>query len=133
VRLVGYVRVSTDEQSSNGSSLTVQADAIGQAARERGWQLVRVEEEVVSGGLPLARRPVLDGILRECEDGQADGLVVTSSTASLAASSRGLASSSVHSAVASTSSSSTRRSSWTRRTAGRWPGCSRSSHSSNAR
>jgi DNA invertase Pin-like site-specific DNA recombinase len=33
--------------------------------------------QVVSGGLAIKRRPGLDRVLRQCEDGHADGLVVT--------------------------------------------------------
>ena len=76
MRVVGYARVSTDEQAANGASLAVQAAAIRRTARERGWQLLSVERETASGGLPIARRPVLDRVLRECDDGH-DGIVVT--------------------------------------------------------
>jgi DNA invertase Pin-like site-specific DNA recombinase len=76
-KYIGYARVSTEDQRTNGASLDVQVAAIERTARERGWDLVHVESEVVSGGLPLARRPGLGHVLKECEDGRADGLLVT--------------------------------------------------------
>ena len=34
MKVVGYARVSTDEQATNGASLAVQVTAIGRTARE---------------------------------------------------------------------------------------------------
>ena len=54
---VGYVRVSTEEQSRGGISLDAQEQSIQAYAAMRGFHLIRTfREEGVSGGIPLARR-----------------------------------------------------------------------------
>ena len=72
-RVVGYVRTSTDDQR-NG--LAAQRAAIEQAATARGWQLVTILEEHVSGGKKAADRPSLAAALALIEAGGADALVV---------------------------------------------------------
>ena len=55
---VGYVRVSTDEQTKSGLSLESQRARIQAYADMRGLQLVElVTDASVSGGTPLAKRP----------------------------------------------------------------------------
>lgn len=55
---IGYVRVSTEEQSSEGVSLGAQEERIRAYATLRGLDLVEiVREEGVSGGKPLSVRP----------------------------------------------------------------------------
>jgi site-specific DNA recombinase len=50
-RVVGYCRVSTDNQREEGT-IELQRRAIREYAGERGWELVRIfEDEGVSGGL----------------------------------------------------------------------------------
>src|SRR5262245_7151876 len=52
LRVVGYCRVSTQEQGNNGGGLTAQRDAIERMAASRGWQPVAVMEDVgVSGAI----------------------------------------------------------------------------------
>jgi len=74
-RMVGYVRVSTDEQGRSGLGLEAQEAAIRAAAGERGWQLVALERDVASGG-SRRRRPGLELALERCRSGEASGLVV---------------------------------------------------------
>jgi DNA invertase Pin-like site-specific DNA recombinase len=55
---VGYIRVSTEEQSREGVSLDAQEASIRAYATMRGLHLIRIfREEGVSGGVPLAKRP----------------------------------------------------------------------------
>jgi site-specific DNA recombinase len=57
-KAVGYVRVSTEEQASQGLSIPAQEEAIVAYARMRGLELVEVIVDAgVSGGKPLGARP----------------------------------------------------------------------------
>jgi DNA invertase Pin-like site-specific DNA recombinase len=73
-RVIGYVRVSTEEQGSNGAGLDAQRQAILSECARRGWQLVRIEEDVLSG--KNMRRPGLLRALEACESGAVSGIVV---------------------------------------------------------
>ena len=58
MKVVGYIRVSTAEQASNGTSLDAQRSQIAGYAMMKGWQLGEVFVEAgVSGSTPLAERP----------------------------------------------------------------------------
>lgn len=73
-RMVGYVRVSTEDQGRSGLGLEAQEAAIRHAASERGWELVGIERDVASGG-SRRRRPGLAAALDRCRAGEVDGLV----------------------------------------------------------
>jgi DNA invertase Pin-like site-specific DNA recombinase len=49
VRVVGYVRVSTEEQGTTGASLAAQESMLREEARRRGWDLLAVYSDVASG------------------------------------------------------------------------------------
>ncbi|MCZ7587366.1 MAG: recombinase family protein [Gaiella sp.] len=74
MRVVGYIRVSTDEQASSGLGLAAQREAVEQEARRRGWTLVAVCEDRASGK-SLRRRPGLDEAISLIEHGEAEALV----------------------------------------------------------
>jgi DNA invertase Pin-like site-specific DNA recombinase len=73
-KVVGYVRVSTDERGANGVGLEAQRVAIEAECDRRGWQLVRIEEDVLSGR--HLNRPGLQRALDACRTGTVAGLVV---------------------------------------------------------
>jgi DNA invertase Pin-like site-specific DNA recombinase len=75
-RVIGYVRVSTDEQAISGLGLDAQRAAIEAAATARGWTIVGWTEDAgVSGGVLPTDRPGLGAaIVRLCR-GEADVLV----------------------------------------------------------
>ena len=73
-RVIGYVRVSTDEQGVSGAGLSAQREAIQAECDKRGWQLLAIEEDVLSGR--DLRRPGLTRALDACENHEADGIVV---------------------------------------------------------
>jgi DNA invertase Pin-like site-specific DNA recombinase len=75
VRVVAYVRVSTDEQADHGAGLEAQRAAIVRECERRGWQLVRIEEDAASGR-SMAGRPGLSAALEAVETGEADALIV---------------------------------------------------------
>jgi DNA invertase Pin-like site-specific DNA recombinase len=73
-KVVGYTRVSTEEQGANGVGLEAQRSAIAAECERRGWQLLRVEEDVLSG--KTLNRPGLKAALEACRSGEASGIVV---------------------------------------------------------
>jgi DNA invertase Pin-like site-specific DNA recombinase len=77
LKVVGYVRVSTDRQSEEGFGLTIQREAVCRWARRAGHRLVAVHaDEGVSGTLPAAARPGLTAALDMIRTGAADALVL---------------------------------------------------------
>jgi DNA invertase Pin-like site-specific DNA recombinase len=75
MRVVGYVRVSTDEQGVSGLGLEAQRAAIAAEYGRRGWELARVEEDV-AGGAKLDR-PGLNAAVEAVAGGDVDGLIVS--------------------------------------------------------
>ena len=73
--MVGYVRVSTDEQVGSGAGLQAQREAISRACSERGWELIDVTEDAGFSASTLAR-PGLDQALGLVESDVASVLLV---------------------------------------------------------
>jgi site-specific DNA recombinase len=75
-RAVGYVRVSTEEQASQGLSIPAQEEAIVAYARMRGLELVDVIVDAgVSGGRPLGARPGGQKLLSLLAEGKASHII----------------------------------------------------------
>lgn len=74
MKAVGYIRISKDA-NGNGHSLDAQRKAIEQACESREWELLRIEQDIQSGG-STRNRPGLDKALRLLDSGEADYLVV---------------------------------------------------------
>jgi DNA invertase Pin-like site-specific DNA recombinase len=74
--VIGYVRVSTDEQSDSGLGLKAQRAAIRAEAARHGWTLLETFEDVASGKT-LRRRPGLEAAFAAVASGAADGLIVS--------------------------------------------------------
>lgn len=72
--VIGYVRVSTAEQSENGASLDAQRAAIERECERRGWMLLRVERDVQSGK-SIRKRPGLERAREALRSGEASALV----------------------------------------------------------
>jgi DNA invertase Pin-like site-specific DNA recombinase len=72
-RAIGYVRVSTDMQANEGISLEAQQSAIAQYCALQGLKLVKVYQDILSGGKD--RRPGLQDALKHLGSG-GDVLVV---------------------------------------------------------
>lgn len=75
MRVIGYVRVSTDEQKNSGAGLAAQRAAIEAECVRRGWQLVSVEEDAGYSAKHL-KRPGVQIALEALQRGEAGALVV---------------------------------------------------------
>ena len=73
-KAIGYVRASTAEQRESGLGLQAQRAAIEAACAGRGWELVRVEEDIASGA--KADRPGLKRALEAVQSGEVDRIIV---------------------------------------------------------
>ncbi len=74
--MVGYARVSTDEQASSGLGLKAQRSLIEAECERRGWELVQVFEDAGASGKALSGRPALAKALEAVRGGTAGALVV---------------------------------------------------------
>lgn len=72
-KVIGYVRVSSLEQGESGAGLDSQRQAITDECARRGWQLERIEEDVLSAR--NMRRPGLQRALADCRSGVVQGIV----------------------------------------------------------
>src|SRR3954464_15324554 len=75
MRVIGYVRVSTDEQGVSGAGMEAQRRAIEAECRRRGWELVETLEDCGYSAKDL-RRPGVKEAFRTLEVGEANALVV---------------------------------------------------------
>lgn len=75
VPVVGYARVSTTEQGDSGLGLAAQEATIRAACRARGLELLRLHQDIASGG-SLDGRPELAAALATVRSGGAAALVV---------------------------------------------------------
>lgn len=75
MRVVGYVRVSTDEQSDSGAGLEAQRQAIISECKRRGWHLVEVIEDAGFSAKDM-KRPGVQEAIRVVESREAAALVV---------------------------------------------------------
>lgn len=77
MKLVAYLRVSTDKQAEKGFGLQVQEKAVRAWAKEQDHRLVRIyRDEGVSGTNALEARTGLPDALAAIEEGRATGLLV---------------------------------------------------------
>ena len=72
--LIAYLRVAPRERTGERPGLDAQRELLERAARERGWQIVAVQEDVRSGR--TLRRPGLRAALAACRAGEAEGIAV---------------------------------------------------------
>ncbi len=75
MQVLGYVRVSTEEQSDSGAGLEAQRRAIEAECVRRGWQLLEVVEDAGFSAKDL-KRPGVQEALRVLKSGEASALVV---------------------------------------------------------
>jgi DNA invertase Pin-like site-specific DNA recombinase len=76
MRAIGYTRVSTQEQASDGAGLAAQRATIDDTCDARRWPIPYIVEDVCSGGTPWQDRPALSLAIAELERHAYDVLVV---------------------------------------------------------
>ena len=76
LRIIAYLRVSTQEQADSGKGLAAQRAAIEAEAERRGWTVVSVIEDAGASGKDLDR-PGIKIALEALSEGRADALVVS--------------------------------------------------------
>jgi DNA invertase Pin-like site-specific DNA recombinase len=74
MHVIGYVRVSTEEQGLSGAGLQAQRAAIIAECERRGWELIEIAEDVGSG--KNLKRPGIRAALDALAAGDASALVV---------------------------------------------------------
>lgn len=75
MKIVGYIRVSTDQQAESGLGIEAQLKSIKSYAEKNGYEIERFfRDEGISGAAPLDERPGLMAALTELNKG--DVLVV---------------------------------------------------------
>ena len=75
MNVVGYRRVSTDDQADYGFSLDAQETLIHDYAARRGWHVVRIYTDAGVSGT-LDRRPALDRLLADAAEGHFEVVIV---------------------------------------------------------
>lgn len=75
MRVIAYVRVSSEEQARNGVGLSVQKDKIKAYTRTFDLELVDVVVDDGYSGKDL-KRPGIDAVMDRVVDGEADALIV---------------------------------------------------------
>lgn len=75
MRVIGYMRVSTEEQGDSRAGLEAQEALIRAEVERRGWTLTDLRQDVASGKT-MRKRDELGRTLRDLAAGHADALVV---------------------------------------------------------
>ena len=77
MKVIGYIRVSTDRQADEGFGLDIQREVISQWAKTNNHKLIDVlADEGISGTLGVEHRPALSEALVRVAEGRATGVVV---------------------------------------------------------
>lgn len=77
MKLIGYIRVSTDKQFNTGAGLEAQRNYLELEATRRGATLEIVSELEATSGKSTKKRPALAEALARLDKGEADGLIVS--------------------------------------------------------
>jgi hypothetical protein len=77
MKAIGYGRVSKADARGDSTSIEVQRRDCAKHAEANGWELVRLADEGVSGGVAPADRKKLTAALALLRAGEAEALVIT--------------------------------------------------------
>jgi site-specific DNA recombinase len=75
-RAVGYVRVSSKRQATEGESLSTQKNAINNWINSQGWKLVEIYADEGKSGGTVEGRPALKRLLHDAEARKYDAVVI---------------------------------------------------------
>lgn len=76
MRVIGYIRVSTEEQKCSGLGLDAQRSTIEGEAERQGWELLEIIADEGISGKSISRRPGLRRAFEIVEAGEAEAIVV---------------------------------------------------------
>jgi len=77
-KVVGYIRVSTDEQVANGQGLQIQEKELKEYCRKNKLEMVKLfRDEGVSGANDVNKRKGLNDLLEYCRNHEVDQVLVT--------------------------------------------------------
>ena len=74
--VIGYVRVSTDQQAESGAGMAAQRATIRHQCKHNGWELAAIYEDDGASAKALSGRPGLSEALQMLANGEAAALVV---------------------------------------------------------
>jgi DNA invertase Pin-like site-specific DNA recombinase len=74
--VIGYIRVSTDQQAESGAGMAAQRSAIRRQCEQHGWELAHIFEDNGASAKSLKGRPGLTEGLELLANGGASALVV---------------------------------------------------------
>jgi DNA invertase Pin-like site-specific DNA recombinase len=77
LRVIGYTRVSTEDQAESGAGLAAQKTAIETAVQRAGWELLELIVDPALSGASMKKRPQLIAALDRLDAGEADVLLVS--------------------------------------------------------
>jgi site-specific DNA recombinase len=78
MKVVAYIRVSTEEQVKNGQGLEIQREEIEKYVKQKGLTLVKIFEDAgVSGANDITRRKGLNELLEYVKENPIDQVLVT--------------------------------------------------------
>jgi len=75
MRVIGYARVSTEEQATQGVSLTAQEERIQAYCLARGWECAEMIVDAAESAASL-KRPGIEEVIARCQAKQTEGIVV---------------------------------------------------------
>ena len=74
--VIGYIRVSTDQQAESGAGMAAQRSSIRRQCEQHGWELAAIYEDNGASAKTLKGRPGLSEALAVLASGGASALVV---------------------------------------------------------
>jgi DNA invertase Pin-like site-specific DNA recombinase len=74
--VIGYIRVSTDQQAESGAGMAAQRSVIRRQCEQHGWELAAIYEDNGASAKTLKGRPGLTDALEVLANGDAAALVV---------------------------------------------------------
>lgn len=78
LQAIGYIRVSSEEQSDSALSLEAQTASISAYCQFKGLNLLKViSDEAVSGGKPILHRPGGSELIDTCKSGEVNAVIAT--------------------------------------------------------